>query len=177
MNKYILGLFILLSVLPLPAQRQKKITSIACVDVQRIIDQVSRDRVLVRILEDNKSEYVTKAMNLAKEIETLKLLLENEAEKLSEERRVSVEEELQFKEDQLRSLIQSQNQQLRRLESQLSDRVLKSIYQHIEKVATRDGFSMVIEKGTAVVYSDSDIDITDLVIESILEEKGLLKDK
>ena len=157
------------------AQRQKDIVKIGCVDIQRVIDVVSADSFLKKILADKQAEYLKKAEDLAKEIHKLKEILEKEENTLDQNRLDSIREDIIFKEEQLKEFLNQKSALLKQREDVLSYKVLKNLYQFVKQVAIENGYSMIIEKNTAVIYVNPDIDVTDKVLKSLEKEKEKFK--
>jgi outer membrane protein len=146
-------------------QIQRKIVKIGCIDIQQVIDKVSGDKVLRKFLENKKGTFLQKAETLSTEIATLKDILAKEYNNLPKDRIEAYEEEILFKQQQLKAFVEEQEAYIRKVDDELSAKVLKNIYDYIKQVADKYGYSMIIEKGTAVIYVNEDLDITDDVLD------------
>jgi Skp family chaperone for outer membrane proteins len=153
------------------AQKQKNIIKIGCIDIQRVIDKVASDKLLQKILINNKAEYLRKAEELSTEIRRLKNILATEGDNLSRERAEAYREEIIFKEEQLAMFLEEKSAGIRQLENDIQVEILRSVYEYIKRVSIRKGYSMIVEKGTAVIYVNPDFDITTEVIEELEKQK------
>ena len=167
-------LVILLGCLLAPSaysQREKKIVKIGCIDMQKIIDKVAADRALKNILQSGKKEFLKKAKKLSREIKKLKTILEKEGTTLTKARREDIQEEIITKEEQLEKYLNQKSQVLRQREQILTQDILINIYNLIKEVAITEGYSMILEKNTAVVYVEEELDITPAVIKALEKKK------
>ena len=156
---------------PLNAQRQKKIVKIGVIDIQKIIHLVSSDRVMRTLLENNQTRYLKQAEELAKEIKKLKEIRDRESQSLPAQRLDAIQKDIIFKEEQLKKLLKEKSQILKQTESVLSQKLLREIYKFIKETAIKEGFSLILEKSTAVVYVEKELDITEAVLEALKKEK------
>ena len=177
MKRYILLLLLCCWSLSLEvySQRQKKIIKVGCIDMQKIIDTVSSDRALKSILQNKQKGYLREAKLLSQDIKKLKTILEREKNNLSQTRREEILYEINNKQEQLRNYLKQKSEVLRRREQVLSQEILINIYNIIKKVSIREGYAMILEKGTAVVYAEDEIDITAAVLDDLKKEKRKLK--
>jgi outer membrane protein len=152
------------------AQVQRKIVRIGCVDIQRIIDRVASDRLLRKILEDKKSDFLKQAEEMSREIQSLKDILAKEYNTLPKARIDAYEEQILLKQQQLKAFMEEKHLIVSKMDSEVSVRVLKNIYDYIKQVAEKYGYSMIIEKGTAVVYVEDELDITNEVLKLLEQE-------
>jgi len=160
------------------SQRSKNIVKIGCIDIQKVIDKVAADKLLKNLLEDKKNEFMKRAEDLAKQINALKEMVAKEGSKMDPERLKNLKEEIIFKEEELKNYIGEKSALLQQKEEALSAKVLQNLYDYIKEVAVKSGYSMIVEKGTAVIYADPEVDITDDVIKALDKEKEkLLKSK
>lgn len=160
------------------SQRSKNIVKIGCIDIQKVIDKVAADKLLKNLLEDKKNDFMKRAEELAKQINALKEMIAKEGSKMDPERLKNLKEEIIFKEEELKNYIGEKSALLQQKEEALSAKVLQNLYDYIKEVAVKSGYSMIVEKGTAVIYADPEIDITDDVVKALDKEKEkLLKSK
>ncbi len=153
---------------------QNKITKIACIDVQRIIDKVSSDRLLKQVLSKKKDTFIKGTEGISKEIQKLKAILITETQKLSEKRKFEIKKEIIEREEELREMLNKQRKSINSLERRLSVDIIRNLYTVVKRIAIRNGFSIVIEKGTVVIYADSNSDITKDVLLELEKQKEKL---
>ncbi|HBE02605.1 MAG: hypothetical protein A2096_03835 [Spirochaetes bacterium GWF1_41_5] len=163
MKKYFLVMILVLPALLLP----KKITKVGYIDIQKIINKVVTDQNLRSILENRRSDYLKNADRIAQEIQRLKERLNTEGTSLTEERRTQILEEITFKEDELKQYLEEANKELSGKESELTYTLLKQIYQYIKKTAQTEGYTIIMEKNSSLIFADDEFDITSKVIEEL----------
>jgi len=171
--RMIVVLLTLLSVLA--AQKQNSIMKIACIDIQTVIDRVAKDRVLTRILEKSKKEILKKAEELSREIQIKEDMIEKERENLPKDRIALLTEEIVRLKEQLKAYLEEQEMFLRDKNNEVSVEALKSVYDIIEFIARQQGFSMILEKNTAVLYADEQSDITGEVLDELQKRRDKIK--
>ena len=148
-----------------------KLTRIGYIDIQKIMDKVAADNNLIAVLEGKKSEYIRKADELAKKIKLLKEKLQKEDLTLSDERKKEIKEEILFIQDELKQFLDEKNNDLKKKEDKLSFTVLKEIYHIIKKIAEINGYSIILEKNSSIIYADLKIDITQKVLDELDKQK------
>jgi len=165
------ALFLVLLAGALFAQKSKNIVKIGCIDIQRVIDKVAGDRLLKSMLEDRKGQFVSKAEELAKGLNAKKELLTKEGSRMEADRAKALREEIAKMEEELKAFLQEKTEVLRQKEEALSLRVMQSIYDHMKEVAVKTGYSMIVDKSSAVLFVDPEVDITDEVIKTLDKER------
>ena len=158
--------------LPLQAQKSKSIIKAGCVDLQRIIDKVGADQGLKSFLDGRKSDSLRRAEDLAKQINQLKELISKEGARLEAERVKKIQQDIAAKEEELKGFLTDQSAGLQQKEEALSYRIQQNVYDFIKDTAVRGGYSIIFEKGTAVLWVDSEIDLTDEVLKAMEKEKA-----
>lgn len=148
---------------------------IGCIDIQRVIDKVSADRFLKRILEDSKSNFLRELEQLSRDIQLKEDILAKEKETLTAERAEMISEEIARMKVQLKAFIEEKELLLRSKDESISMEALKSLYDIIEEVAKSEGFSLIIEKSTAVIYADDTADITEIVLNLLQAKRDKIK--
>lgn len=172
MKHFIFLLMVFCLNINLYAQRQKTIVKVGCIDMQKIIDTVSADKLLKRVLENQQKTFLKEAKLLSQDIKNLKAILAKG--KVSEDRRQEILYEINSKQEQLQDYLNQKSRVLRSQEQILTREVLINIYNIIKKVSIKEGFTMILEKGSAVVYAGEEVDITLKVIEELREKKRKL---
>lgn len=162
---------LLLSSAPLLAQKSKSIVKVGCVDYQRIVDRVAGDKLLKNFLEDRKGEYMKGAEERAKNLQAKKEILTKEGGKLDAERVKSLKADIAKLEDELKAYIGEKSEALKQKEEALANRAQLAIYEILKDVAVKNGYAMIVEKGSVVLYVDNEIDITDDVIKALDKER------
>ncbi len=128
---------------------------------------VQEDKLLNFILERGVTKDLLDARKLDVRISELKTLLETNRAVLELERIVSLENELAYHQNQLELLLAAaaaESVQQHATDTKLARPVLKELYRVVRQVAQREGYSLVLEKGVAVIYAEDSLDITPLVL-------------
>lgn len=159
------------SMVYLSAARQQEILRVACVDIQLIINKISSDRLLAGILKNEKNGFLRKAEELSREIERKEEIVETERDNLPKERIILLKEEIIRLREELKSYLKEKEIYIKDRNNEISSEALRSVYNLIELTAKREGFSMVLEKNTAVIYSDNDVEITQQILDQLQEKK------
>ena len=170
-NTFIYFIFFIFSFSFLISQREKKIIQIACVDVQKIMNEISKDSILRKILNKNQSDFLNEAETLAREINRLKSIIEQEGDNLPNAKIEAIRADILTKEIKLKEYLDGRSSFLRKKESIYSEDILRNIYRYIKQVAEKEGYSLILEKTTAVVYADDKVDITPLILKLMAKEK------
>ncbi len=177
MKKIILKVILIASILfyissaQLLAQGSKlKIIQVGCLDLRKVIEFVSSSISAQSKLVGADNEVQDKINEIEKKIS----LLEQEKKNLEDGeenslRQRNIAEQIEFEKKNLSDLLKSElGENSPDLESrQLSQQMIRSIYRAINEVAERNGYSIILDKNQAVIYSSDDVDITDLVIKQI----------
>ena len=144
-----------------------EVQKIGVIDLQKIIDKSDagkRSSVEIKS-QGKKMEQVLKKKG--SEIEELRKTLDQKSLVMSNEAREGKEQDLRVKIDDLKSLQRRYQDVLRDLNINLSKQITKDVFEIVEEIGRRMGYSLVIDRRAGgVVYAPNAIDITDKVIES-----------
>ena len=163
---------LLLSLLPVFAEQD--IPKIGIVDSSRIISTYFQDSKAMREIKRLKETIARVSGEIKDDILDLK------ARKVEAERRgndsevLRLENEIAEKERYLREYLQVKNQEYRRRqEMALQDSFLIEVTEAIEYIAISEGYTIILEKQNPIfLYYAMDVDITDKVLEYLLEKSG-----
>jgi Skp family chaperone for outer membrane proteins len=188
-------IFVLFAGVVLSLSAQKSITRFAVVDMNKILREVvpnskpladrqtklDSDRVNY---DENTKKLMTDTAKLNEELEALKGQL-SEAQETNEKSSVirGIENQIKAKEQEMRNFFESGrnalNKEAEKLERErktlederqklITPEIRQQVYKHIQDVAGREGFSMVLDKDTpGVMWYSFESDITNLVINRI----------
>ncbi|MEW6162662.1 MAG: OmpH family outer membrane protein [Nitrospirota bacterium] len=149
---------------------------IGCVDLQKIVYESETGKKAKSDLDalvKSKQSIVDEKL---KAIERLKGEIEKQASVLSPEARKSKQEELEKMEREYLRFAQDSEAEIRKKDAELKDMILKEVFELIEKIGKEEGYTLIIERSTAV-YFDNILDITDKVIKKYNELKTRPKKK
>jgi outer membrane protein len=86
---------------------------------------------------------------------------------LSEQARREKEKEYQQKVKELEWLVKDSNEELRKLEQEMLDRLMKSLQKVVEKIGAQENYTLILEENaSSVLYAPKEMDITDQVIKA-----------
>ena len=139
-------------------------SKVGCIDLQRTLHETKAGKAATARLEAQKTEK-------QKQVNEKKDALKKEADELEKQRVVMKpdaiakrERELQEEYAQLQGLFVQLQQDLAKSEANLTKEIFLQASSIIENIATRDGYTMIIEKNEgAVLWADKSFDITDEV--------------
>jgi len=143
-----------------------EIQKIGVIDLQKIIDKSNagkRSSVEIKS-QGKKMEQILKKKGA--EIEDLRKALDQKALVMSNEAREAKEQDLRVKIDDLKSLQRRYQDVLRDLNINLSKQITKDVFEIVEGIGKRAGYTLIIDRRAGgVAYAPNAIDITDKVIE------------
>ncbi|MCK4486415.1 MAG: OmpH family outer membrane protein [Desulfobacterales bacterium] len=143
-----------------------EVQKIGVIDLQKIIDKSNpgkRSSVEIKS-QGKKMEQILKKKGA--EIEELRKTLDQKALVMNNEAREAKEEDLRVKINDLKSLQRRYQDVLRDLNINLSKQITNDVFEIVEGIGKRAGYSLIIDRRAGgVVYVPNAIDITDKVIE------------
>ncbi|MBF0329549.1 MAG: OmpH family outer membrane protein [Nitrospirae bacterium] len=107
----------------------------------------------------------------AKAIDKVKADLERKASAMSADARKAQEAEMERLVRDYQRIATDSQADLKKKEAELSDDILKEIFDVINKLAQEDKYSLIVEKLSGIVYNDKALDITEKVIARYNESK------
>ncbi|TAN45219.1 MAG: OmpH family outer membrane protein [Nitrospirae bacterium] len=107
----------------------------------------------------------------AKAIDKMKADLERQASAISVDARKAKEAEMERLVRDYQRIAADSQADLKKKEAELSDDILKEIFDVINKLAQEEKYSLIVEKLAGIVYSDKALDITEKVIARYNESK------
>ncbi len=143
-----------------------EVQKIGVIDLQKIIDKSNpgkRSSVEIKS-QGKKMEQILKKKGA--EIEELRKTVDQKALVMSNEAREAKEQDLRVKINDLKSLQRRYQDVLRDLNINLSKQITKDVFEIVEGIGKRAGYSLIIDRRAGgVVYAPNVLDITDKVIE------------
>jgi len=144
---------------------------IGILDLQKCLDQSEAGKKAKKILQD-KSERIKKDLSLKRD--ELKKVREEFAKKssvLNAEVRREKEKEMVRKEEDFRDQVQEKEEEMRKDEYNSMQPLLNDLFEVTTKVAKDEGFTLILEAKSGVVYFNKTIEITEKVIKLFNEGK------
>jgi outer membrane protein len=137
---------------------------VAVVDVQRAVmqteDGLRAQAMLKKLFDSRQQELNKKQQDLAKQKDDI----EKQQKVLSKEAYQKRVEDWQKQMVDLQQVFVEYNKELEKKQKELTDPVFEKVLGIIKRLATRDGYDMVLSKD-AVAYIRSDLDLTDQCIQ------------
>jgi outer membrane protein len=167
MRRIVLLLFIL--VLPLSSLAADSV-KFGSIDLQKVLNESEAGKKAKSDLDALIKSRESTIEEKGKAIEKLKGELEKQASVLSAEAKKKKEDELEKMLREYQRLVQDSQAEVKKKEGELTDTIIKEIREIIDKIGVEEGYTLIIEKGL-VLYSNKDIDITDIVMKKYNESK------
>lgn len=155
---------LILTILCSPAfAAQIKPVKVAVIDVEKVFSELSFDRRIKSDLRKAIKEAKDDISDKIKDIEKINKKLEDEGN--SEKRNLQLREQLDFLETELVELVKKHEELISREEDNISESIMRSIYQASAMVANNQGVDLIIERKKAgVIFAKINLDITDDVV-------------
>lgn len=167
-------IFGLLGTVPVLASEPVKI---GILDLQKCLDQSEAGKKAKKILQD-KSERVKKDLSLKRdELKKTREEFTKKSSVLNAEVRREKEKEMVRKEEDFRDQVQEKEEEMRKDEYNSMQPLLNDLFEVTTKVAKDEGFTLILEAKSGVVYFNKTIEITDKVIKLFNEGKIKAKEK
>jgi Skp family chaperone for outer membrane proteins len=162
----------LISIAALSAEQD--IQKIGLVDSSKIISTYFQDSRAMRDLKELKDTIVSVSNEIKEEIFELKRRKVDAEERDERSAVLRLERLISDKEQFLREYLQVKNKEYKRRQSlALEDSFLLEVTEAIEYIAVSEGYSVILEKQNPLfLYYSVDVDITDKVLEYLLEKAG-----
>jgi outer membrane protein len=160
MNWIIALLFVLASAVSVQAQEQK----IAFVDLQRALNESEAGR---RAKEDFRGQLDRLQDDLKRqkdELDRLKEQLEKRAAVLKEEERRNLEKDFQKKARDFERAYKDSQAEMQGKDSELTARIIAELQEVIAEIGRDEGYTLILEASTNVLYGSSSADLTDRVL-------------
>jgi outer membrane protein len=140
---------------------------IAYINIKRVFNESKRGL-------KEKEAFTAKINELKKEVDkkqqafqAFKDDLEKKAPVLSEQARRDKEKEYQQKAKELEWFVKDSNEELRKLEQQMLDKLMKILQKVVEKLGAQENYTLILEEtASSILYAPKEMDITDQVIKA-----------
>ena len=150
------------------------VAKIGVVNIQKVLLTSSAGK-LAKAQINKKAREMESSLTVKKEeIEKLKESLEREALVMNKEARGEREREIRIKINDIKSLKNKYENDLKKIEGKVVKRIQKDVEVIIQELGKKGGYLLIISN-PVVLYSPSSIDITDQLIQAynnVLAEKG-----
>lgn len=155
--------FGLIAVAVLSAQTARAEVKLAYVDVQRALNQCNAGKKAKAEFKVRVQNAESKLEHQQNELQSLKNELEKKGMLMNSDQRQNLEDEYQRKLSNFQNSYKDSRQELQRKDAEMTGRIIHDLAQIIRTLGERDGYTMVMEKGS-ILWGAPSIDITDQVI-------------
>jgi outer membrane protein len=158
-----LWVFGLIAVTLLTAQPARAEVKLAYVDVQRALNQCDAGKQAKAEFQTRVQSTESKLERQQNEVQALKNELEKKGMLMNPEQRQNLEDQYQQKLTDFQRSYKDSRDTLQRRDAEMTGRIVHDLAQVIRTIGERDGYTMVMEKGS-ILWGAPSIDITDQVI-------------
>jgi outer membrane protein len=167
---FLIGFFLIAFCIP---KSYAEIVKIRIIDLAKALNESEAGKKAKADLESLIKSKQTIIEEKGKKLESLKSELEKQAALISAEAKKAKEEELERALRDYQRTVSDSQAEVQKKEGELTNEILKELRSTINSVAAEEGYSLVLEKAEGVVlYSSSEIDITDKIIKKYNETKA-----
>jgi Skp family chaperone for outer membrane proteins len=172
LKRLLLVLLLLTNIFALSAEQD--IQKIGLVDSSKIISTYFQDSRAMRELKELKDTIIAMSDQIKEEIFELKRKKVDAENRDDRSEALQLERLISDKEQFLKEYLQVKNKEYKNRQSlALEDSFLLEVTEAIEYIAISEGYSVILEKQNPLfLYYSVDIDITDKVLEYLLEKAG-----
>jgi outer membrane protein len=155
------ALALALSLAPLAAHAEQKI---GYVDLQRALNEVDEGKAAKALLRRDFEEK-QKQLDLKKtEFEKLQAEFEKQAVVMSDQAKRDKAQDLDRRARELQALFVNLQKDLSEREQQATRGIFEKMAAVVREIAEADGFTIVLEKGSGLVYAPASLDLTNELI-------------
>ncbi len=140
---------------------------IACVDIQRAINECSAGKEAKKALTKEAEKVQNLIFEKQKELQEMKESLDKQSLMLNIDARAAKEKELQAKVRDYQRWGEDVQNEMNQKKMEMERALFISLQKVIQKLGTDEGYTLILEKNeTIVLFASKPIDITDLVIKA-----------
>jgi outer membrane protein len=150
---------------------------VGVLDLQRCLSQSESGKKATKTLQD-KSDRIKKDLSTRRdELKKSEEELAKKSTVLSADAKREKEKELLRKKEDFRDLVQEKEEEMRKDEYNAMQPLLNELFELTSKLAKDEGYTMILESKSGVVYFSKTIEITDKIIKLFNESKKVEKKK
>ncbi|MFP4306619.1 MAG: OmpH family outer membrane protein [Desulfococcaceae bacterium] len=136
---------------------------IGVIDFQRVLRESIGGKAAKAEIESRGESVEASLKKERDDLERLKTKLEAEARVMSVERREEEERQFRIRVNDFKSLQQKRAREFKRFEGEVIERVQREVFELVNQIGDKNGFTLIAEKGL-ILYNDDSIDVTDQLI-------------
>jgi outer membrane protein len=169
------GLFSVVFLLTCSLARAAEPVKIAVIDARKCIQQSDAGKKLYAVYKE-KSDRIEKDLDARKnEIKKLQEELSGKSTVLNDEAKREKEKDLLRRQEDLRDLAREKETAYQKEENAAFQNLSNELFEVAKKIAVDEGYALVLEAQSGVIYRNSNIDITDRVIKIFNGKKAKTK--
>jgi outer membrane protein len=161
MRSIVSALALAAALAPVAASAQQKI---GFVDLQRALNEVDEGKAAKALLKKDFDEKQKQIDARKTEFEKLQADFEKQATVMSEQARKDKAQDLDRRARELQALFMNLQKDLSERERDATKGIFDRMSQIVSEIAEADGFSMVVERNTGLVYAQPSLDLTNELI-------------
>lgn len=161
MRSIVSALALAAALAPVAASAQQKI---GFVDLQRALNEVDEGKAAKALLKRDFDEKQKQIDARKTEFEKLQADFEKQATVMSEQARKDKAQDLDRRARELQALFMNLQKDLSDRERDATKGIFDRMSQIVSEIAESDGFSMVLERNTGLVYAQPALDVTNELI-------------
>ena len=165
----IIGIFFIL--LAIPSWASDPPLKVGILDLQRCLQQSEAGKKASKSLQE-KSDRIKKDLTVKREdLKKLREEFNKKSNVLSQDAKRDKEKELIRKEEDFRDLVREKEEEMHKDEYNAMQPLLSELFEITSKVAKDEGYTLILEAKSGVVYYTKPIEMTDKVIKLFNETK------
>jgi outer membrane protein len=142
------------------------------VDMQKAIQSTDAGKKAKKELETDFAAKKKKLESIEKELTAMRDELEKKGMLLEAAAKEKKQREFQERMFEYQKAVGQSQQEIQKREAELTQPILEKLRKTIDKVATADGYTMILEKNEqAVLWAKKESDLTDKVVQMFEKEK------
>ena len=161
MRKIVSALALAVALLPAAASAEQKI---GYVDLQRALNEVDEGKAAKALLKRDFDEKQKQLDGKKSEFDKLQADFEKQAMVMSEQARKDKGQDLERRARELQALFVNLQKDLSDREREATRGIFDKMSQIVAEIAEADGFSIVLEKNSGLVYAPASLDLTNELI-------------
>lgn len=150
--------------------KKKPAIKIGFIDINEVFDEFSGTKEAKTEIDQEIKTTQDKLDQMEAEIDTLRKELETQKELLKEEVYKEKEAEIVQKEQTLQQLTGEEQDGLARKEAELTQDILKKIYQAVVDLGEEEDFDLILDKNSILYSKTEELDLTQKVLGELEEE-------
>jgi outer membrane protein len=165
----IVGIFFILSAVPSRAADPP--LKVGILDLQRCLQQSEAGKKASKSLQE-KSDRIKKELTVKREdLKKLREEFNKKSNVLSQDAKRDKEKDLIRKEEDFRDLVREKEEEMHKEEYNAMQPLLSELFEITSKVAKDEGYTLILEAKSGVVYYTKTIDLTDKIVKLFNETK------